>query len=159
MAAIRGKAYSWLLPLFRAYCLSVNRRMPISSERGHCCDILQIHWKSHSHPDAGANPQDILNRQIVDESDFIIAVFWTKLGTPTDHYDSGTVEEIEKFIQAGKPVLLYFSNQPVVPGSVDTEQFDRLKEYQEKIKNKALYAEFSTVWNFRELLSTDREEF
>jgi len=115
--------------------------------------IEPVHWKSHSHPDAGASPQDILNRQIVDESDFIIAVFWTRLGTPTNHYDSGTVEEIEKFIQSGKPVLLYFSNQPVVPGSVDTEQFNRLKEYQEKIKNKALYAEFSTVWDFRALLS------
>jgi hypothetical protein len=36
-------------------------------------------------------------------------MFWTKLGTATGVAASGTVEEIDRFVAAGKPAMLYFS--------------------------------------------------
>lgn len=36
-------------------------------------------------------PHKILNQQICERSDMIVALFWTRLGSPTDEYDSGTI--------------------------------------------------------------------
>lgn len=112
-----------------------------------------VHWRSHSYLSAGDRPQSILNAQIVDDSDLLVAVFWTRLGTPTGDFASGSVEEIERFISAKKPVLVYFSSQPVVPESIDTEQYQKLIEYKTLVKEKALYAEYGSIWDFREQLS------
>ena len=112
-----------------------------------------IHWKTHSYPAAGDRPQALLNKQLVQDADAIIAVFWTRFGTPTGEYDSGTAEEIEQFIEAGKPVLVYFSKQPVVPQSVDSVQFGRLLKYRDEIKERVLYVEYATISEFRDSLS------
>ena len=48
------------------------------------------YWKSDSYSQMGDRPQNILNRQLVNKCDMLIAVFWTKFGTPTDRYGSGT---------------------------------------------------------------------
>ena len=48
-------------------------------------------------PELGAHPQDILNKRIIQESDLLLAMFWSKLGTPTPTAPSGTVQEIREF--------------------------------------------------------------
>ena len=60
-------------------------------------------------------PQESINKQILEKSDLLIGVFWTRVGTPTGDYISGSVEEITKHINADKPVLLFFSDMPVRP--------------------------------------------
>lgn len=57
------------------------------------------HWSTDSYPQSGGHPQALLNTQIVDNADAAIAVFWTRFGTPTDEFGSGTEEEIEKIIE------------------------------------------------------------
>ena len=38
----------------------------------------------HTYPEAGnAEAQEYVNRQLIDEADLLIALFWTRLGTPT----------------------------------------------------------------------------
>lgn len=88
--------------------------------------LLPRRWERDTYPTMGASPQQIVNRQIVDRSAVLVGVFWTRLGTRTDDADSGTAEEVERFIAAGKPAHLYFSNQPAAPGTIDTDQLDRL---------------------------------
>jgi hypothetical protein len=40
-----------------------------------------VRWESHATPEMGGEPQSIINAQLVEESDFGIAVFWnTALG-------------------------------------------------------------------------------
>lgn len=56
----------------------------------------------------------------------LVAVFWTRLGTDTGEYASGTMEEVEEFRAAGKPVLLYFSSGPIAPERIDSEQHEDL---------------------------------
>ena len=53
-----------------------------------------VRWESHSVPDSLAAPQDSLNRQIVENCDFGIGVFWTRVGTKTATDESGSAEEI-----------------------------------------------------------------
>jgi hypothetical protein len=98
--------------------------------------LLPVGWETHSAPILGDRPQEIINSQILRDSDLLIAVFWTRIGTPTGKAVSGTVEEIDKHIHDGKPALIYFSSTPVRPESVDEEQYKMLKEFKEECKKR-----------------------
>ena len=63
-------------------------------------------------PEMGDEPQTIINKRILEDADFLVGIFWTRLGTPTASYASGAVEEIEEHLAAGKPAMLYFSAAP-----------------------------------------------
>ena len=101
-------------------------------------------WERDATPELGDRPQGIINRQLVDKADMAVGVFWTRLGTPTDEADSGTVEEIERMAAAGKPVLLYFSKQPVVLDSVDLEQYELVVQARERFMAEGLVDQFDT---------------
>jgi hypothetical protein len=106
--------------------------------------VLPIMWERDATPEMGDRPQGIINRQLVDLSDMLIGVFWTRLGTPTSEAESGTVEEIERCIAAGKPVLLYFSSKPVVLDSVDQDEYARLKNVQKDFQGRGLVDGFES---------------
>jgi hypothetical protein len=108
-----------------------------------------IRWETHSYPQSGEHPQTLLNAQIVEEGDILIGVFWSRLGTPTEVAESGTLEEIEQFRQAGKYVALYFSDAPL-PQNHDREQFDKLMQYKNERKKDTLYAVFSNPEELRQ---------
>ncbi|MHA4413323.1 hypothetical protein ACX163_19180 [Bacillus cereus] len=61
--------------------------------------FLPVKWETHTIPDMGGRPQELINNQIVSDSDILIGVFWSKLGTDTGVAISGTVEEIEEFLK------------------------------------------------------------
>ena len=51
---------------------------------------------THTTPEMGNDPQTLINKQILEDCDLLLGVFWTKIGTETEKYPSGSVEEIEK---------------------------------------------------------------
>lgn len=112
--------------------------------------LLPVGWETHSSPEMGNGPQEILNEQILKMSDLLIGVFWTRLGTPTEKAESGTVEEIREHIKAGKPAMLYFSSQPVQPDSIDPDQYAKLKEFKDECKKNGLYESYDSVADFQE---------
>lgn len=117
--------------------------------------VLQpVAWEYDTHPEMGDRPQEIINRQIVRGSDILIAVFWTRIGTPTGKSESGTVEEISEFVNAGKPALLYFSGAPVAMASVDMAQYTDLMAFKTQCMKNGLVSEYHSVARFRELLSS-----
>src|SRR5439155_4709957 len=111
-----------------------------------------VRWESHSRPEMGAAPQDVLNRQMVDKADFGVALFWTKLGTPTKGHESGSVEEIERLLQRGARVMVYFCTAPVPQSALktekDREQYARLQKLRERYQQEGL---LSTYGNLDEL--------
>lgn len=111
--------------------------------------LLPIGWESHSSPEMGAKPQAIINNQVLDKCDLMVGVFWTRLGTETDEYSSGTVEEIERHVAAGKPAMLYFSSQPVAMDTADLDQVAKLKAFKESCKSKGLYEGYDSHADFR----------
>ena len=111
-----------------------------------------IRWETHAYPAAGEHPQEIINRQIVDDSDVVVGVFWSRLGTATPNSLSGTVEEIERLRRRGKHVLLYFSSADL-PQTHDPEQFRQLQEYKRTLQKSVLYGEFQTPEELDRLFS------
>lgn len=114
--------------------------------------LMPIEWETHSAPAMGDRPQGIINRQVVEQADLLIGIFWTRLGTPSGEADSGTVEEIEKHVKAGKPAMLYFSSAPAYPESIDAKQFAALTKYKDQCKEKGLIDTYENPAQFAEKL-------
>src|SRR5258708_3128957 len=111
-----------------------------------------IRWETHSFPASGDRPQAIVNRQIVDEGDFLIGIFGNRVGTPTGEAQSGTIEEVERFRKAGKYVALYFSTADV-PRDADRDQLTALEDYQRERRKDALYSTFGSSDELRQRVS------
>jgi hypothetical protein len=112
--------------------------------------LLPVGWETHSSPEMGNRAQEIINNQILVKCDLLVGVFWTRIGTSTGEYISGTVEEIEKHIDAGKPAILYFSGQPALLDSVDSEQYEKLKEFRTSCQSRGLYGTYDSHSEFKE---------
>jgi len=119
--------------------------------------LLPLRWETHSAPEYGKRPQEVINRQVVDHSDLLIGIFWTRIGSPTGVSDSGTLEEIERVANQGKPVMLYFSQVKKDPNSLDLEQFKKLKDFKEKTFPKALVESYTSQIEFRDKLAKQIE--
>jgi hypothetical protein len=111
--------------------------------------LLPIGWETHASPEMGATAQTIINKQILDKCDLLVGVFWTRIGTATDNYASGTVEEIERHIDTGKPTMLYFSSQPVAMDTVDLDQVAKLKRFKDSCSSRGLYDSYDSHADFK----------
>src|SRR5438445_2225299 len=119
--------------------------------------ILPLQWETHAAPEYNVRPQEAINRQIVDDCDMVVGIFWAKLGTPTGEADSGTLEEIERAAKAGKPVMLYFSHVPIDPDLVDLNQLAKLRAFRESVKTTALVETFGKSLDFRDKFASQLE--
>ena len=117
--------------------------------------LLPVKWETHAAPSSGVRPQQAINDQLVSDSDILIGMFWTKLGTKTGVAESGTVEEIDQFVAAKKPAMLYFSSRPIDPGKIDIKQHKKLKTFKEATYKTALVGSFSSVDQLRNTLLRD----
>lgn len=117
--------------------------------------LLPVKWETHALPEASVRPQEAINRQLVDECDLLIGMFWTKFGTSTGVAESGTVEEIDRSVSAGRPAMLYFSSRPIDPGKIDLRQQRKLRQFKDATYRSALVGTFSSVDAFRQLLLRD----
>ena len=97
------------------------------------------HWSTDSFSQFGDKPQNILNKQFIDDCDLCVALLGIRFGTPTDNYDSGTEEEIEKMLAQNKQVFLYFVERNVDPSKIDVEQFKKVQNFKEKYKEKGVF--------------------
>jgi hypothetical protein len=107
--------------------------------------LLPVKWETHAMPEAGVRPQGAINRQLVANCDLLIGMFWTKFGTSTGVADSGTVEEIDQFVAAGKPAMLYFSSRPVDPNKIDLKQQRKLRQFKAETYKTALVGGFAST--------------
>jgi len=112
--------------------------------------IELVRWESHATPDMSDSPQNVINAQLLENCDLGIAIFWSRLGTPTESHPSGSIEEIYKLIQKGARVLVYFCSRPIPQEALVTEQFAKLQEIRTKFYQDGLVATYSDVANLRE---------
>lgn len=112
-----------------------------------------VGWETHSYSSMGARAQSILNKQILKDSDFLIGIFWTRIGTPTGEHESGTLEEIREHIKSGKPAMICFSNQPVALSSIDQEQYNNLLAFKKECYEMSLVSEYEDLEQFRNLIN------
>lgn len=110
--------------------------------------LLPVGWETHSAPEMGDRAQAIINKQLKD-CDLLIGVFWTRIGTPTGEYPSGSVEEIQEHINARKPAMLYFSSAPIAPEDIDQGQYSELKKFKQLCEQNGLCGSYSNFIDFR----------
>lgn len=113
------------------------------------------HWSTDSFSQSGDKPQNILNRQFVDDCDLCVALLGIRFGTPTDNYDSGTEEEIEKMLEQHKQVFLYFMERSVEPSKIDFEQYKKVQEFRNKYTDKGVYEVVKSAEELRSSFQND----
>jgi hypothetical protein len=119
--------------------------------------LLPVRWETHSAPEYGKRPQEVINRQVVDHCGLLVGVFWTRVGTPTGHAQSGTIEEIERIAKSNRPVMLYFSQAKQDPDKLDLEQLAKLREFKTKTFPNALVESYSDHVEFKDKLAKQIE--
>lgn len=102
--------------------------------------FVQKNWREHSFPAYGKSAQDIINEQLTNRAEIVIALFGAKFGEPTENYLSGTLEEIETVHRNGGRVMTYFYKGASDIGSIDADQLKKVQDFQKNYKG--LYAEF-----------------
>lgn len=117
--------------------------------------LLPVKWETHATPQTGVRPQDAINNQLVRTSDILVGMFWTKIGTNTGVAELGTVEEIDQFVAAAKPAMLYFSRRPVDPNTIDLEQHKKLRSFKAATYKNALTGAFADLDGLRQTLVRD----
>ncbi len=105
-------------------------------------------WRTHSYPATGKRPQSILNKQVVDGADIIVALFRDRLGSPTGKAASGTVEEIQRGIRQRKAVMVYFGNLQTPGIRRRRDEAERIDQFRKQLGTAALYHTHSDLQSF-----------
>lgn len=113
------------------------------------------HWKKSAYAQSGGNPQELLNKQFVEKCDLAVAIFKTRFGTPTDQYGSGSEEEIEIMLNAGKQVFLFFDESPVEHDKIDIPQLQKVRDFKDKYKKqkRGILWEYKSAEEFRNIFN------
>lgn len=111
--------------------------------------LMPVGWETHSSPELGSSAQELINDRVLEDCDLLVGIFWTRLGTPTGKAASGTVEEIERHVAAGKPAMVYFSTAPASLETVDPEQYAALKKFRDWCQSQGIIESFSNALDFQ----------
>lgn len=111
--------------------------------------LMPVGWETHSSPELGSSAQELINDRVLEDCDLLVGIFWTRLGTPTGRAASGTVEEIEQHVAAGKPAMVYFSTAPASLETVDPEQYAALKAFRTWCQKQGIIETFSNALDFQ----------
>lgn len=107
--------------------------------------LLPRRWETGAVPELdGTDGQSVINRQLVDDADIVVALFHQTLGRATERAVSGTAEELERARQAGKPVHVYFSTMPV-DRDHDRDQLAALDAFRASVRGLGLYGSFGSA--------------
>jgi len=107
------------------------------------CEIRAVHWSTDAVPSMRARGQQVINWELIDNADLLVAIFWRRLGTPTGLHESGTAEEVRRAQARDIEVMVYFSNIEDVRTEPDPEQWEKLQAFRSQAMEAGL------VWTFR----------
>ena len=108
-------------------------------------------WQKNSYAQSGGKPQELLNEQFVNDCDAAVALLWTRFGTPTDKYGSGTEEEVELMLSSGRQVFMYFSDKPISPSQMNEDGYKKIQAFRERYKDRGIYFTYSSDEEFKKL--------
>jgi hypothetical protein len=99
-----------------------------------------VNWERSTYPGIGSDAQDVINKNIKDDYNVFVGVFWTRFGTPTSRSESGSKEEFERALSKFRKdpernhVMLYFKTEsPSSIYEIDIEQFKKVKEFKQEL--------------------------
>ncbi|MDR3012974.1 MAG: hypothetical protein LBU70_07170 [Chitinispirillales bacterium] len=120
-------------------------------------------------------PQNIINEKIIAESDFVIAIFRHKLGTPTKNIktgkiqaESGTAEELLQALDITNvsfPIGMayFYSEAPNIPSDNPNKkkiekEWQRLSKFKKSIEDRMIYKEFTNDSDLLKIILEDLEK-
>jgi hypothetical protein len=149
----------------------LERKFRINGYEKQCNNRVIVHGWEELASQAG-NPQDVINAQLIRESDIVIAIIKHKLGTPTvntetgeQRAESGTVEELmscidNNSINSSFGMLYFYADAPAPSfrapdyNSVK-ENWDKVEAFKEKIKHKMLWREYVNIETLLDMVARD----
>lgn len=101
-------------------------------------------WEKSTYPSIGKYPQAVVNSQIGDEYDIFLGILWTRFGSKTLNYESGTEEEFYRALERNKKankvqIMMYFNVEAVPLDSLDLEQYSKVRAFQKQIEAHGCY--------------------
>ncbi len=115
--------------------------------------LLPVGWDKELKAGYGGAPQEKVNKELLPHCELLIGIFGTKIGSRTENYASGTIEEIERHTLCGKDALLFFRD--LKDGEIeDRDEHQKLQEYKESIQGKCVYIDYSSADDFKNKLRT-----
>ena len=93
--------------------------------------------------------QNDIDKRLLAGADIVVAIFGTRIGTPTEDAVSGTVGEIKRHVAERKATMIYFSEVPVPPSSIDQQQYRAVQDFKAEIQNGGTYWSFTSHEDFR----------
>lgn len=101
--------------------------------------VVPVSWSEHAVAEFGDRPQGVLNAQLVEDADMALALFADRLGTPTGEAESGTLEEIDRMVDAGKHVSVLVNRAPrSLSGEAAVAERGRLEEALTGLMERAI---------------------
>lgn len=112
--------------------------------------LRPVRYEKNSRPTTKYEGQEAVNRQCLDFSDLVVGIFGNRLGTPTSKAESGTAEEIDRHVAAGKEAIIFFSEKPVSRHltAEEKEQLEKLNAYHDAWRSKANIGYFKSENEF-----------
>ncbi len=107
-----------------------------------------IRWEDSVAAGFGRDGQDVINQQ-VHPYDLLIALFWTRLGTPTLRSSSGSSEEYEIALNrysSGENIEIsfYFKDAAFNPREVDLDQLSLVYDFERKVQSDGAFTKIFT---------------
>lgn len=110
-----------------------------------------VDYQESASPGTGPYAQAVLNEQIVEDSDTAIVVLTDRMGTPTPAHPSGTAEEVDLMISAGKEVAVYLNDCAREPnrGAEALDQQRALGQFIQRLQERAFTGRYTTLDELR----------
>ena len=145
---------------------SVIRDVGAKLSKHYSISLKPVRWEKDGWPFMG-EIQDELFKQLGDY-DVFVGIFWTRYGTPSGNYDSGSKAEFmdayERWSADKKrPILMYFCERPAEVDLLNTppekliehaEQTKKLQAFRKELEGKGLYWTYREIDEFKELTSS-----
>lgn len=111
-------------------------------------------------PGVGTEPQDVISRQVGDDYDIFLGLFWKTIGTPTKKDSSGSIEEFrgahKRYSQqrTTPKIMIYFKmSAPASMEDIDPGQLVAVRQFRREINQLGVfYRDFETPKQFEEML-------
>ena len=98
-----------------------------------------IRWEDLVAPDIGESSQDVINQQIGDDYDIFLGVMWSRFGSKTANFESGTQEEFDRALGrhiSGDSVKLsfLFCTADIPQKQLDGNQYANVQRFKKEIQ-------------------------
>ena len=127
--------------------IKIIENFNVTTGRVNNITLIPIHWQRDSFHEEDESAQKLLNQQIYDDSDIVLAIYKTKFTSQSGLWDSGT-EEIERILEDKKPIFLYFSTMPFDFSKVDIEQHQKIRKFKNDYQSRRIYHIYDSLEKF-----------